>query len=434
MRACMTDKPNPLDIEAEKLRARLRLVSASGEPPEITPESCGIDPDQDWKATLIQRVDKKTGEITYPCRAYNLMLILENDPQWKGRIRFDEFRQQAMLDQRELTDADVIELKAWFEKTWISTEVKTTTVHEAVETVANRYAFHPIRTWLHSLIWDGIPRIDTFFSDYCGTAQTPYVLAVARSFFVSAVARVMRPGCKVDTMLILEGAQGIGKSRLLLALFSPAWHAEIMYEPGKPDFCQALRGKWCAEFGELAAMGKADNNRIKQVLTQTQDTYRKSYGHHTGTFPRQNIFAGTTNRDDWGMDETGLRRFLPILCVDITVEVMEANRDQLWAEARHRFDAGEPWWDIPDAESEQEQRYQVDSWEDLIQPFLQRHQSVTITDVLEQALGIKPEKHGKSEQIRVGNILRRLKWVRKQDTNGQRKRYYVPINRYKTNT
>jgi putative DNA primase/helicase len=108
---------------------------------------------------------------------------------------------------------------------------------------------------------------------------------------------------------------------------------------------------------------------------------------------------------------------------------MEANRDQLWAEARHRFDAGEPWWDIPDAESEQEQRYQVDSWEDLIQPFLQRHQSVTITDVLEQALGIKPEKHGKSEQIRVGNILRRLKWVRKQDTNGQRKRYYVPAHR-----
>jgi putative DNA primase/helicase len=257
MRASMTDKPNPLDIEAEKLRARLRLVSASGEPPEITPESCGIDPDQDWKATLIQRIDKKTGEITYPCRAYNLMLILENDPQWKGRIRFDEFRQQAMLDQRELTDADVIELKAWFEKTWISTEVKTTTVHEAVETVANRHAFHPIRTWLHSLTWDGIPRIDTFFSDYCGTAQTPYALAVARSFFVSAVARVMRPGCKVDTMLILEGAQGIGKSRLLLALFSPAWHAEIMYEPGKPDFCQALRGKWCAEFGELAAMGES---------------------------------------------------------------------------------------------------------------------------------------------------------------------------------
>lgn len=423
------ERRNPLDIEAEKLRARLRLVSSAGREEEITPESCGIDPDEDWKAGLIARVDKKTGEISYPCRAHNLILILENDARWKGRLRFDEFRQQVMLDGRPIADADAVELKAWLEKVWISSDVKTQTVHEAVEAVGARHAFHPIREWLDGLEWDGVNRVDSFFADYCGAPLTAYSIAVARSFFVSAVARVMRPGCKVDTMLILEGPQGIGKSRLILALFSPQWHSEVMYEPGSPDFCQALRGKWCAEFGELAAMGKADNNRIKQVLTQTQDTYRKSYGHHSGTYPRQTIFAGTTNRDDWGLDETGLRRFLPIACKEIDISSMEPNRDQLWAEACQQFKDGEGWWSIPDAEQEQERRYQADSWEDLIGPYLRGRPSVTVTEILEQALGIKPERHGRSEQTRVGAILRRLKWYARQETNGARRRYYVPVSR-----
>lgn len=433
MRARMdSERPNPLDIEAEKLRARLKLVF-DREDPDISPESCGIDPDEDWKSGLIGRVDKKTGEVSYPCRVHNLILILENDARWKGRLRFDEFRQQVMLDRRPLADCDVIEIKAWLEKTWIDGEVKTATVHESIEALGARHAFHPIREWLTGLRWDCVNRIDTFFGDYCGSSVTPYTIAVARSFLVSAVARIMRPGCKVDTMLILEGAQGIGKSRLILALFSPEWHSEVMYEPGSPDFCQALRGKWCAEFDELAAMGKADNNRIKQTLTQTQDTYRKSYGRNSGTHPRQVIFAGTTNRDDWGIDETGLRRFLPIACTEINVEMLEANREQIWAEAFWRFESGQDWWSIPDAEREQNARYQADSWEDLIVPYLRGHRTVTITEVLENALGIKPERHGKSEQIRVGIILRRLKWRMKQETSGERRRYYER-NHSKTST
>lgn len=429
MRRAMSDedRPNPLDVEADRLRRKLRLIVNNEEEPdpEFCPESCGIDPDQDWKNALIRRTDQKTGEVTYPCRVHNLILILEHDAQWKGRLRLDEFRQTITVDDRPWTDHDAIELKAWLEKQWIAYELKTSIVHEAVATVATRHAYHPIRAWLETLRWDGTERIPSFFPDYCGTVRTPYTVAVARSWFVSAIARILKPGCKVDTMVVLEGFQGLGKSQLILTLFSPAWHIEIMYEPGSLDFCQALRGKWCAEFGELAAFGKADDNRIKQVLTQTQDTYRPSYAHHARTFPRQNIFMGTTNRHDWGKDETGMRRYLPIVCSEINVTTLAENRDQLWAEALHLFNAGTSWWDIPMAQEEQEARYQADSWEDYIIPFLANRTKVTISEILSEALFIKIERHGRSEQTRVGAILRRLKWKMKQETTGSRKRFYV---------
>ena len=378
-----------------------------------------------WRLELIIK-PKEDGSQDVLCRVHNLMLILENTPEWRRKLAINEFSQQITCGGKEWTDAQVVELKAWLEKHWISGEVKTSAIHEAVEAVAWRHPYHPIRDYLTGLKWDGVKRCPTFFADYCGTPQTAYSEAVARSLFVSAVARVMDPGSKVDTMIVLEGSQGVGKSQLVLALFPPSYHMEVTEAPGSVDFCQALRGRWCCEFGEMAAFGKADKNRIKQAITQIQDTYRASYARNSRTYPRQNIFIGTTNKDDWGDDETGLRRFLPIRCTQIEVANAAAMRDQLWAEARVRYQRGETWWEIPDAEKEQEARFQQDAWEELIADWLWQRKMTTVLEVMEQCLGLKVDRQGRSEQTRVGNILRRLGWTRKQGTTGARRRFYIP--------
>lgn len=394
--------------------------------PDISPESCGIDVDEDWKTGLIQKVNHKTGEVSIPCRAHNLILILERHSLWVGRLAFDEFRQQATDRGQEWTDAAAIELKAWLEKNWITDEVKTATLREAVDAVAARHTIHPVRDWLTGLEWDRTERLPTFFSDFCGTPLTPYSEAVARSLFVSAVARIMKPGTKVDTMVCLEGAQGIGKSKLVQAIFGMDWHCEITEAPGGLDFYQNLRGKWVGEFSELSAMGKVDQNRVKQALTQTQDTYRASYGRNSRTYPRQFVFIGNTNKHEYLMDETGARRYLPIECTEIDSESVSTIRDQLFAEAVVRYRAGEKWWDIPGAEREQDARYQQDVWEEKIADWLRGKLKVTVLEVMEECLMLKSDRQGRSEQTRIGMILKRLKWAIKRETDGDRRRFYMP--------
>lgn len=381
-----------------------------------------------WKSDLISRIDRKTGEVFYPCRAHNLILILENSEEWKGRIQFDEFRKAAVDRGREWKfPEDTIELKAWFEKTWISGEVKTATVNEAIAAVAARHKVHPIRDWLEALEWDRVERLPTFFSDFCGAKQTPYTDAVGRSLFVSAVARIMRPGCQVDTMVTLEGEQGVGKSKLVRAIFGEDWRCEITEAPGALDFYQCMAGKWVGEFSELSAMGRVDQNRVKQALTSTCDTYRSSYGHKAQTHPRQFIFIGNTNKEEYLFDETGARRYLPIECREIDSEAAGAIRDQLFAEAVVRFGAGEKWYDIPGAAEEQEKRYQFDSWQDHVGKYLENKSRVTMTEIMEEALFLKIEKQDRGAQTRVGSIIRRLGWRVVRENSGNRNRYYEKI-------
>lgn len=414
-----------LDAEANKMRAVVRLIHRQDDDMDIIPEDCGIDSSVAWRSQLIQRESK--GQAVIKCRAHNLILIIENDPETRGRLRFDEFAQQITDNGVAWTDARMIELKAWFERKWITDEVKTSVLREAVDAVAERYRFNPVREWLAGLEWDMIERLPTFFSDYCGASLTPYTSAAARSLFVSAVARIFRPGCKVDTMICLEGNQGIGKSKLVQAVFGSTWHCEITEAPGGLDFYQNLRGKWVGEFSELSAMGKVDQTRVKQALTQTHDTYRASYARHSHTYPRQFVFIGNTNKHEYLQDETGARRYLPIACTEINVEAVEAIRDQLWAEAVTRFHAGEKWWDIPGAEREQYARYQQDVWEEKIADWLRGKLKVTVLEVMEECLALKTDRQGRSEQIRVGNILRRLNWLPHQGTTrGDRRRFYSP--------
>lgn len=365
--------------------------------------------------------------ITSPA---NLETLLEHHEGWAGVLAYDEMSYRALKlrappyrggEAGEWSDADDTWTAIWVERNY-GMRPKNTAVAQVVQSTAKRVRFHQVRDWLATLQWDGIERLPTFFSDFCGSAQTAYTAAVAKSFFISAVARAQRPGCKVDTMLVLEGPQGIGKSRLILALFSPKWHIEISYPPGSLDFFQSLRGTWVAEFGEMASFDKAETARIKQVLTQVQDTYRASYGHHSGTHPRQTVFVGSTNKREWGQDETGMRRFLPVECHEINVEGAEAVREQLWAEALTRFERGEPWWDIPDARAEQEARFDYDAWEELIAKWIEQrtkyegNSAFSVNDVYHEAIVRDASRTAppisRGDQTRIGRVLTRLGWQR----------------------
>lgn len=374
-------------------------------------------PAGDWSDELIVRI-RDDGTEKVLCRVHNLILILENAEAWKGRIELNEFSGRVAVDRQDLDDVGPIRVKAAMERDWIPEKVPTGDVLDALSVVASQSPFHPVREYLDGLKWDGVERLPYFFDDFCGCPRDEYHIAVARSLFVSAVARIYKPGCKVDTMVILESEQGYGKTKLWLALFGD-WCSEVTASLSDKDFYEGLRGVWAADFSELDAFSKAETTQIKRILTSQTDSYRPPYGRATKTYPRQCIFVGGTNRDDWNIDPTGARRFLPIRVRNrINTEAVAEARDQLWAEAVTRYQRGETWWEIPHAEQHQEQTYQGDPWEEPVERFLLGRNQVTVAAVLGECLQIETGKQTRADQMRASAILKRAGWERKRTPTG----------------
>ena len=169
------------------------------------------------------------------------------------------------------------------------------------------------------------------------------------------MARVFRPGCKADCTLILEEAQGTLKSTACAVLaLSPEWFADGIADLGSKDSAQDLRGKWIVEIAELSAMTRAAVERVKAFISRQVDHYRPSYGRRSQDFPRQTVFIGSTNSDEYLADETGNRRFWPVRIGRIDIPALQRDVEQIWAEAVVAFKAGEQWW--LDAELEAEAR------------------------------------------------------------------------------
>jgi putative DNA primase/helicase len=211
---------------------------------------------------------------------------------------------------------------------------------DAVAAVADDNRFHPIREYLDGLAWDGTPRLATWLSTHLGAVVEPgcdkpearpaYIREVGRKWPIGAVARVYRPGCKVDAAPIFEGGQGIGKSQALAALVPcPEWFCDEISDLGTKDSAQDLRGKWIIELAELSAMRRGDIERTKAFMSRSTDHYRPSYGRRSQDFPRQCAFAGTTNADGYLGDETGNRRFWPVKVGAIDLDAIRRDREQL---------------------------------------------------------------------------------------------------------
>lgn len=365
---------------------------------------------------------------------HNAALILEQDPDFAGTVYYDEFLQRIMRRNspvREWRDGDDLELLRHIQNNIRIPRMSRESVTQAVVAVASKDRRNCVVEWLDSLKWDGTPRIDQFFSDAFGAEVSEYTTAASRNFWLSLAARVYQPGCKVDNMIVLEGSQGVGKSTAM-DIVGGDYFAEQHESATNPKaFAEILQGKLLVEISEMDAFSRSEVNRVKQTVSCRSDRFRASYGRHAADHPRTCIFVGTTNRDDWNRDETGARRFWPIKCNEINLDVITQNREQLFAEAVARHKAGEPHWLMPEQETkdEQEARYQSDPWHDQIALALKGVDNITTAQIAEQ-LGVPVERRDKWMETRIGAAVKFLGWERKRRRiDGKLTWYYRPTRK-----
>jgi predicted P-loop ATPase len=350
----------------------------------------------------------------------NALHVLRRAPQWTGVLAYDEFG-TAVVTRRappwgggahqQWTDQDDTRGCEWFQQHGISVSIGT--VGRAVETVAREALVHPVREYLSNLKWDGNPRIETWLTRYLGVDDTPYSRAVGSRFLILGMARIFQPSCQADHVLILEGAQGIGKSSALRILADP-WFTDRVADLGTRDAAIGLVGVMLAEVAELDALTRASNTAIKSFIARRSDHFRPPYGRRAIKQPRQCVFAGTYNPDGDGgylKEPTGARRFWPVACGAIRLDLLARDRDQLWAEAVVRYRQGHRWWlDSPElvalASAEQRLRFPVDPWSDKVGTWLVGRSDIGVGEVLTEALGIAAASHSHTAENRVVKILK----------------------------
>lgn len=345
------------NLALSDLRVKTRLITERQRRAEED-FSAELAAGEDWTQKLA--VSKKGDVLS---TAPNVQIILENDPRFKGHIggmdemrgmpyKFDPMPWDDPSNWNRLwTDADDAGLRILLEGEYGISGLKK--VEDALCRVFDNHKYHPIRDYLNSLKWDGIKRVETFFSDFLGVEDNEYSRFATRKFFTAAVARVMEPGCKWDYMPMLVGGQGLGKSRLIRELFGADYTNDSLKNLNGKNAYEALEGTWVLEMAEMTLFRKTDIESMKQYITSPADKYRRAYGKRVDVVPRQCVFIGTTNEDDCLKDYTGNRRFWPLKCSDdINREFVlpDDMRDQLWAEAAVLYSTGEKLYPSPHEE------------------------------------------------------------------------------------
>jgi predicted P-loop ATPase len=374
----------------------------------------------------------------------NIGIILEKHPDLQGIVRYNEFSGELILARpvtadssvvaergtpRPWTDEDTIVLQRFIQR-YIIPKIGRDRIEAVVaQHGKHRCAFHPVRDYLQSLEWDRKPRLDTWLVVYFGANRQPpeYLAAVGKAWLVSAVARIFEPGCQADNALVLEGSQGTYKSTALRTLagtpyFSDSLSADLSHKDARDH----LRGKWIIELAELSQFKRSEIETVKAFITRRVEQYRPSYGRHEISFPRQCIFAGSTNDETYLIDRTGNRRWWVVSCSHVELAALIRDRDQLWAEAVARYRAGEHWWLGREIEalaaSEAALRVAHDPWTaDVVKATAElRGPDVSPGEVMARMNLIASERHDRNAG-RVGQILRDLGWQRgkRHMTRGQ---------------
>jgi predicted P-loop ATPase len=385
---------------------------------------------QAWKGKL-----DRSGKGQVRKNITNLMLHLQNIPELGNTIKWNDLAQRAEWNSRPIEDSDLIDIRLILERN--DYEPTVGDVLPAVIRHAKDNAFHPIRDYLRSLKWDGTERLSHWLQACLGAPDTSFVRAVGRKTLIAAVARAFRPGCKVDTVLVLEGPQGLQKSTAIATLFGEDHTAEsVNLFDQHNKMVMAMMGAWCVELAEFIAIAKRDQNTVKGMLSMRSDRVVLPYAKMASDHPRQCIFFGTINPGESGYltDGTGNRRYWPVEVSKADIELIINRRDQVWAEAYRAFLAEEPWW-LTEAEEElaREQvaeREKYDVWDEILDEKLIANgiYSTSLAAAL-QAIGVPNERMGDKEKDRVAASLRRLgfKSVPRKETGEDGKRRSIRI-------
>ena len=389
-------------------------------------------------------------DMTLKNNYWNWCLLLRHDADLRGRIRFDGFEHKPSL----LTDGvwspidedEVYCLAMHIAGKWgicpnpelLAKSVRHVSMDERVD---------PLMDYIQSLPeWDAEPRIGRFLfrafdavyplkddpdagSEDLTAEQTKTLLSrLGECFMISAIARAMRPGCKADASLILAGPQGAGKSKACEALVPRRdWFNSSPIEVGKRDGQLILQGTWIQEIKELDSFKNKAATRIKAYLDEQYDNVRPLYAKSFEQVPRRCVFLGTTNETKFLNDSTGNRRYWVIQIGDrIDVGWLKENRDQMWAEAYHRFMAGEQWWLSPTEDvwlRKHNLTYtEIDPWGELIVPFMMRNPASTTTEILLDCIKMPRDRLTAHHKVRVQGLMKMLGYRSKQTGSGVNRR------------
>lgn len=345
--------------------------------------------DNRWLAKLERH--HRTGTVL--STRNNALLVLENDPNFKGKIAYNEFSHRPVIlgelpwenakEGNLWSDEDESALFHYLESVYeIDSPGK---VRDALGVLMKRHRYHPVKEYLDGLSWDGEERLDSLLIDYLGAEDSEYIRNVTRKALTAAVKRIYQPGCKFDYMLTLIGPQGIGKS-LILDKLGGDWFSDSLTSVQGKEAYEQLQGVWVIEMGELTATRKADNEAIKHFLTKREDIFRVAYGRQVSVFPRQCIFIGTTNDRTFLKDRTGNRRFWPVETAEtertksIWKDLSKEEICQIWAEAKVRYKDGEKLYLEGELEAEATKRQELHSEENPLQGMVQEYLEKPIPD------------------------------------------------------
>ena len=345
-----------------------------------------FDPEtDDWKKLLRYQTRSTVLENS----VWNEMLILNNDPDF-ANFAYNELASRVQvtgatpwerpIDNSFWRDADTAQLKALIDVRYVSFSSRN---HDVSFTkVADDRRFHPIRDYMDALPeWDKVPRIETLLVRCLQADDTRYVRTVTRKTFAAAVARIYHPGTKYDSILVLDGAQGIGKSTIFKDLVGDEYYSDTLSLTDMNDKSGAekLQGFWIVEIGELAGMKKADIEKVKAFLSTADDKYRPSYGKTVESHPRQCIIIASVNGErGYLRDITGNRRFWIVkLHQDEQKKrwhFTKEERDQIWAEAKAIYKSGEKLYleadMIKEAEKVQQSAMEIDERQGMVEEYL----------------------------------------------------------------
>lgn len=339
----------------------------------------------DWRTRLTYQPRSSVLENSVS----NLLLILNNDPDYQG-FAFNQMAGRVEVigsvpwDRPDSNtfwrDADTAQLKASLDRKYIAFSTRNHDV--AFAKVADDRSFHPVRDYLNSLPpWDGVKRVEKILIDCLEADDTDYTRTVTKKTFAAAVARIMRPGIKFDSVLVLDGVQGIGKSSLFKDLIGDEYYCETLTlkDMNEKAGAEKLQGYWIVEVAELAGMKKADIESVKAFLTATDDKYRPSYGRTVESHPRQCIIIASVNGErGYLRDITGNRRYW-VVKVKQTEQrkrwnFSDEDRKQIWAEAKKLYEDGEKLYlegdMIAQAEGAQMQAMEEDERKGLVEEYL----------------------------------------------------------------
>ena len=361
----------------------------------------------------------------------NLAIILEHDDQYNEVLRYNAFKNRIEYKEDSLHRKDIIAIALDIERRY-GLSYGVDMLEDMAVFVAHQNVYHPVRDYLMSLPAKESNALDDWMHKAFGVPNDDMHKAIGRAWAIGAVARIMSPGCFVKNMLILEGAQDIGKSSALKILARhDAWYRDTPFDIKRGDARDAyikINSSWLYELPEMKSFDKVDANTVKAFISSTTDSYRGFWDKFDKDVPRQCVFIGTTNQKGILHDSTGNVRFWPVHVERVDFAWLEANVDAIWSAAVCAYQAGEKWHISDEIErAMNESREEYESNDDRITLIEQAYDEMecdgaTLTLLL-RSIGFMPSQITRRVQMNFGELLTRAGWTRTREMFEGRRNY-----------